>query len=78
VLLEAISAENLPDFLGGTCTCSHVQGGCMNSDAGPWEDYVVVNKRIMHKNEVEEEKKEEEEPQEFYNENIFKFQFSNG
>ena len=46
----------------------------MNSDAGPWEDYVVVNKRIMHKNEVEEEKKEEEKKEEYPQE----FQFSNG
>ena len=61
-LLEVISPENLPDFLGGTCTCSHVEGGCLYSDAGPWEDYVTVNKRLFHKNEIEEEKKEEEGP----------------
>ena len=36
VLLEHIDAENLPTFLGGTCTCSHVEGGCMFSNAGPW------------------------------------------
>ena len=34
----------------------------MNSDAGPWNDYVVKNKRIRHKDEPEEEKKEEEGP----------------
>ena len=50
----------MPDFLGGTCTCSHVEGGCLNSSAGPWNDYVVVNKRIKHKDEIEEEKKEAE------------------
>jgi len=61
ILLEAIPAENLPDFLGGTCTCSHVQGGCMHSSAGPWQDYVVVNKRVIHKSEVVEEEKKEEE-----------------
>jgi len=60
-LIEQIGAENLPDFLGGTCTCSHVPGGCLDSAAGPWNDYVVVNKRIKHKNEIEEEKKAEEE-----------------
>ncbi|RUS33414.1 CRAL-TRIO domain-containing protein [Jimgerdemannia flammicorona] len=31
VLLEQIPAENLPDFLGGTCTCSHIAGGCVPS-----------------------------------------------
>ncbi|KAF8967167.1 CRAL-TRIO domain-containing protein [Flammula alnicola] len=37
VLLELIDAENLPDSLGGKCTCSHV-GGCHLSGAGPWQD----------------------------------------
>ncbi|KAJ3021197.1 cytosolic factor, phosphatidylinositol/phosphatidylcholine transfer protein [Thoreauomyces humboldtii] len=31
VLLNHIEAENLPDFLGGTCTCSHMPGGCVPS-----------------------------------------------
>ncbi len=34
----------------------------MNSNAGPWNDYVVIDKKIKHKDEVEEEKKEEEGP----------------
>ena len=55
VLLENISAENLPAFLGGTCTCSHVEGGCLESNAGPWNDYVLVNKRIKHKQEIAQE-----------------------
>ena len=46
VLLEHIDAENLPTFLGGTCTCSQVEGGCMFSNVGPWQDYVIINKRI--------------------------------
>lgn len=29
VLLEYIDAENLPDFLGGTCRCQHMPGGCV-------------------------------------------------
>ncbi|MCO5601271.1 hypothetical protein L7F22_055390 [Adiantum nelumboides] len=36
-LLELVDRENLPEFLGGTCQC---QGGCENSDAGPWNDYL--------------------------------------
>ena len=56
VLLEHIDAENLPSFLGGTCTCAHVEGGCMFSNAGPWQDYVTINKRIYHKSEIEQAK----------------------
>ncbi|EGR48953.1 hypothetical protein MKX07_007053 [Trichoderma sp. CBMAI-0711] len=34
-LLKHIPAENIPKEFGGTCSC---EGGCENSDAGPWHD----------------------------------------
>ncbi|KAF7725780.1 cytosolic factor, phosphatidylinositol/phosphatidylcholine transfer protein [Apophysomyces ossiformis] len=30
-LLEQIPQENLPSFLGGSCTCEHMPGGCVPS-----------------------------------------------
>ena len=54
-----LEREDIPDFLGGECTCPGVEGGCINSNKGPWNDFEIHGRGIRPKGADEEQKTEE-------------------
>ncbi|XP_058113059.1 phosphatidylinositol/phosphatidylcholine transfer protein SFH13 isoform X3 [Magnolia sinica] len=48
-LLEVIDSRQLPDFFGGSCSCT-MEGGCLRSNKGPWNDPEIM--KLIHNGEA--------------------------
>ncbi|KAM7269818.1 hypothetical protein ACFE04_025315 [Oxalis oulophora] len=48
-LQEVIDPIQLPEFFGGSCTCS-AEGGCLRSDKGPWNEQNIM--KLVHNGET--------------------------
>ncbi|KAF3435973.1 hypothetical protein FNV43_RR23065 [Rhamnella rubrinervis] len=48
-LLEVIDSSQLPQFLGGSCSCPN-EGGCVRSNKGPWNDPDIM--KLVHVGEA--------------------------
>uniref|UniRef100_A0A5B6YXH8 Putative phosphatidylinositol/phosphatidylcholine transfer protein SFH9 n=1 Tax=Davidia involucrata TaxID=16924 RepID=A0A5B6YXH8_DAVIN len=48
-LFEVIDSSQLPNFLGGSCSCPN-EGGCLRSEKGPWNDPELM--KLVHVGEA--------------------------